>query len=1075
MCPIVPTFTCGFFRSYFAFAMGLASDSFGLAGSGARRRLAGDLRHDLFGDGRRDLFVSRKLHRGRRPSLRHREEVRHVPEHLPEGHVRADDLRGAARLHRDDAAPAAVQVAHDGAHVLLRRHHLDVHHGLEEHRLGLAARLLEAQGRGDLEGHLRGIHLVVGAVGEPHPEVDYRVAGQHARVERLADALLDRRDVFLRDRAADDLVLELEPFPGVRLDLEIDVAVLAPAAGLAHVAPLRLGGVADGLAVGDLRLADVGLHPELAQQAVHDDLEVQLAHAVDERLPRLVVARHAEGGVLEREPRERHRELLLVDARLRLDRDRDHRLREGHRLEHDRLAGVAEGIARRRDLEADGGGDVAGGDALDRFLLVRVHAEEATHALLLVLGRVVHAGARLQRARVHPQEDELADVLVTHDLERQRGERRVVGRRPLLRRLGVRVDPLHRRDVEGRRQVVDDRVQQRLDALVLERRAADHGEELQRDRALADGRADLVGADRLAPDVLPHEVLVHLGERLDHLLPVLLRLLPQVRGDLDLPVLLAERLVVLVPDERRLVDEVHEPTVLVLTAHRDLDRHRMGAEPVAQHVEALVVVGADPVHLVDVDEPRHAVLVRLTPDGLGLGLDARHRVEDRHGAVEDAERALHLDGEVHVARSVDDVDPAVPPEAGRRRRRDRDAALLLLDHPVHRRRALVHLADLVRTPGVVEDALRRRRLAGVDVGHDADVARLFQRVLPFHYTSLLSLPRLSPPDTCEEGAGSGPSRFGIELPAIVSERLVGLRHLVRVLALLDRRAAVVGRVEQLGGELVRHRALGPPPRGADDPAHRERRAPVGAYLDRHLVRRAAHAARLHLDGRLHVVDGRLEHLERVLLRAVLDRGERVVHDPLGRRLLAADHHDVYELRDETGPVLGVRQHLALDGARPSHRLGPSGLGRLGAVLRAALLPPGHAGGVERAADDVVPDARQVLHATAADHHDRVLLEVVPDARDVGRHLHAVRQPYARHLAQGGVRLLRGGRVDADAHAPLLRARLHRGRLRLLPDRLATLANELVNCLHGSPSTGAATKPSLYNREALYCQPFSQRS
>jgi len=27
MCPIVPTFTCGFVRSYFAFAMGLASDS----------------------------------------------------------------------------------------------------------------------------------------------------------------------------------------------------------------------------------------------------------------------------------------------------------------------------------------------------------------------------------------------------------------------------------------------------------------------------------------------------------------------------------------------------------------------------------------------------------------------------------------------------------------------------------------------------------------------------------------------------------------------------------------------------------------------------------------------------------------------------------------------------------------------------------------------------------------------------------------------------------------------------------------------------------------------------------------
>jgi hypothetical protein len=33
----------------------------------------------------------------------------------------------------------------------------------------------------------------------------------------------------------------------------------------------------------------------------------------------------------------------------------------------------------------------------------------------------------------------------------------------------------------------------------------------------------------------------------------------------------------------------------------------------------------------------------------------------------------------------------------------------------------VHLADLVGDAGVEEDALRRRGLAGIDVGHDADV------------------------------------------------------------------------------------------------------------------------------------------------------------------------------------------------------------------------------------------------------------------------------------------------------------------------------------------------------------------
>ena len=129
----------------------------------------------------------------------------------------------------------------------------------------------------------------------------------------------------------------------------------------------------------------------------------------------------------------------------------------------------------------------------------------------------------------------------------------------------------------------------------------------------------------------------------------------------------------------------------------------------------------------------HAVPVGLAPHGLGLGLDAGHRIEQGDGAVEHAERALHLDGEVHVARRIDDVDAvlgAVPdPEAGRGGGGDGDPALLLLLHPVHGGRALMDLTDLVVLAGVVEDALGRRRLPGIDVGHDADVAIAIERGL----------------------------------------------------------------------------------------------------------------------------------------------------------------------------------------------------------------------------------------------------------------------------------------------------------------------------------------------------------
>ena len=66
----------------------------------------------------------------------------------------------------------------------------------------------------------------------------------------------------------------------------IDVAVLALAAGLADEASVALGGAPDGLAIRDLGLADVGRDLELADHAVHEDVEMQLAHARDEGLGR---------------------------------------------------------------------------------------------------------------------------------------------------------------------------------------------------------------------------------------------------------------------------------------------------------------------------------------------------------------------------------------------------------------------------------------------------------------------------------------------------------------------------------------------------------------------------------------------------------------------------------------------------------------------------------------------------------------------------------------------------------------------------------------------------------------------
>ena len=183
-------------------------------------------------------------------------------------------------------------------------------------------------------------------------------------------------------------------------------------------------------------------------------------------------------------------------------------------------------------------------------------------------------------------------------------------------------------------------------------------------------------------------------------------------------------------------DNVDDADEIAFGADRQLRDQGHGAEPVLDLLDAAREVGADPVHLVDKADARHAVFVGLAPHGLGLRLDAGDGVENGDGTVEDAQAALDLDREIDMARRVDDVDAVVVPEAGRRGRGDRDAAFLLLLHPIHRRGAFVHLADLVGAAGIIKDPLGGRRLTGIDMRHDADIAIPLERRCACHHQIL---------------------------------------------------------------------------------------------------------------------------------------------------------------------------------------------------------------------------------------------------------------------------------------------------------------------------------------------------
>src|SRR5215468_4221743 len=120
---------------------------------------------------------------------------------------------------------------------------------------------------------------------------------------------------------------------------------------------------------------------------------------------------------------------------------------------------------------------------------------------------------------------------------------------------------------------------------------------------------------------------------------------------------------------------------------------------------------------------------------------------------------------------------------------------------------------------------------------------------------------------------------------------------------------------------------------------------------------------------------------------------------------------------------------------------------LRAVTAAGLLAPADALGVQGAADDLVAHAGQVADASAADQHDRVLLKVVAHTGDVSGDLDVAGQPHPGDLAQGRVRLLGRGRVDARADPAALRAALERRGVVLGYLVLAALADQLLDRGH----------------------------
>jgi hypothetical protein len=267
-----------------------------------------------------------------------------------------------------------------------------------------------------------------------------------------------------------------------------------------------------------------------------------------------------------------------------------------------------------------------------------------------VRARVEHLRVVGHRALVDAEQVDAARERVGARLEHV-GEH--LGVRVRLEQVAVDVDGAA--VLDGRREVVDDRVEQTVRAEAVRRDADRDGEDVPVVGAVLERGDDLLVRDLLALQVALHQRLGVLGDLVHQLLAVLLRLIGDLVRDRDLPAAAVGVLVGLH------VDEVDQPADLVLAADRDLGRHHVRPERRLQRLERAEEVGPLAVEHVHVHQPGDAELLRALPQPAGGDLDAHHAVDHEDRRLADAQRPERVGDEAGLAGRVDQVDLHVAP------------------------------------------------------------------------------------------------------------------------------------------------------------------------------------------------------------------------------------------------------------------------------------------------------------------------------------------------------------------------------------------------------------------------------
>ena len=122
-----------------------------------------------------------------------------------------------------------------------------------------------------------------------YTNINYRITCQNTALHSSLDTCVNCRDIFLRNRTADNLIVEFialtyAVFVEVREHTNLTVTVLTATTGLLLILCIGHRVLSDCFFVCNLRCTDICLYLKFTEQTVNDDFKVKFTHTCDDGL-----------------------------------------------------------------------------------------------------------------------------------------------------------------------------------------------------------------------------------------------------------------------------------------------------------------------------------------------------------------------------------------------------------------------------------------------------------------------------------------------------------------------------------------------------------------------------------------------------------------------------------------------------------------------------------------------------------------------------------------------------------------------------------------------------------------------